>query len=400
MMHSFSLEPRDVLFFRDARPMGGADAGSGARLPRPDQLHSALLSAFLAQWPQRQDWEGAKHTFRLRTDENRDRTHDRNEDSSMRFGGLRVVGPFVAYAAGNAFFPTPLDMGMRLVPLRGETNLPSPLSMGFVPQRREKTVLPALIPSALYEEYLAGDAPATKDVVLPFAAERTVQTAIDAETGTAKDGQFFQAEYLRLAPGARLVFTASCIVHPKGGGLDVDVFARPDAPGVVQIGGQGGLATLAPTGFALPSAPAESTRFVRWTLLSPALFHAGWRPGWIAADTGRVMLKRGDTARREGESRADWRKRLSSIPDFTTARLVAARIGKPVAFSGWDAIQKGPKPTQLAVPAGSCYVFECGTPDEAAALASALAAPHPHSDLFGEKGFGIGVCSYLSTAFN
>lgn len=393
MMHSFSLDPRDVLFFRDARPMGGADAGSGARLPRPDQLHSALLSAFLARWPQRQDWEGAKHTFRLRTKENREQTHDRNEDSTCRFGGLRVVGPFVADAKGEVFFPTPLDLGMRLVPLTGGTNLPAPLSMGFLPVTREKRNLPVLIPTSLYAEYLAGNAPATKDLVLPFAAERTVQTAIDVATGTAKDGQFFQAEYLRLAPGARLVFSAECVVHPKGGGGDVDVFARPDAPGVVQMGGQGGLAALAPTGFALPSAPDEPTRFVRWTLLSPALFHAGWRPGWVKADTGDVLLKN-LPPRRPDESRQDWKARQNRAAPFA-ARLVAARIGKPVAFSGWDAIQMGPKPTQLAVPAGSCYVFACDTPVEAAALAAALSAPCPHSDFFGEKGFGLGACSFL-----
>lgn len=395
MMHAFSLDPRDVLFFRDARPMGGADAGLGARLPRPDQLHSAILSAFLAQWPERQDWEGAKHTFRLRTEENRGRTHDLNEDSSMRFGGLRVVGPFVSDAAGEVFLPTPLDLGMRLVTLPGDTNLPAPLDMGFLPVTREKRSLPALIPASLYAEYLAGSLPETKDVVLPYAAERTVQTAIDADTGTAKDGQFFQAEYLRLVPGARLVFAASCIVHPKGGGQDVDVFARHDAPDVVQIGGQGDLATLSHGGFSLPSASVEPTCFVRWTLLSPALFHSGWRPGWIEADTGRVMLKRGDTTRQEGESRAEWRKRLSEIPGFATARLVAARIGKPLAFSGWDAIKNAPKPTSLAVPAGSCYVFACDSADEASSLAAALAAPRPHSDVFGEKGFGIGVCSFV-----
>jgi len=47
------------------------------------------------------------------------------------------------------------------------------------------------------------------------------------------------------------------------------------------------------------------------------------------------------------------------------------------------------------VPSGSCYVFECGTVDEARALAAALAPDRPRSTIFGEKGFGIGICSSL-----
>ena len=395
MLHTFSLDPRDVLFFRDARPMGGADAGLGARLPRPDQLHAALMSAFLAQWPDRQSWEGPAHTFGHGA-------HDHNRDSSCRFGALRVVGPFVADKTDTLYVPTPLDLGMRLVPLGDGTNLPAPLTMGFLPETREKRIVPPWIPRPLFQAYLAGKAPSTDGIELPFAAERTVQTAIDPATGTADEGRFFQAEYLRLSSGARLVFSASCVVHPKGGGSDVDVFAHPDAPRDIQIGGQGGLAYLrpAPDGRARPSmgessAASSPSRFLRWTLLSPALFHAGWRPGWIDATSGRVMLRQGDTARREGESRAAWRSRLAQAPGFPTARLVAARVGKPVAFSGWDAIASAPKPTSLAVPAGSCYVFECGSTEEASALAAALDWPRPHSDLYGEKGFGIGICSFL-----
>ena len=396
MMHAFSLDPRDILFFRDARPMGGSDAGRGARLPRPDQLHTALLSAFFARWPERQDWEGDEHTFRRRTPDNRDRTHDRNDDSSLRFGALRVVGPFVADSRGVPFFPTPLDWNMRVVPLPNGTDLPNPLVAGFLPVSREKRIVPPLVPAGLFADYLSGRFPDLGGISIPFGAERTIQTAIDPASGTSDDGRLFQAEYLRLAPGARLVFLASCVIHPKGGGPDVDVFARPDAPDVVQIGGQGGLARLSSTAFSIPESTAVPSRRIRWTLLTLALFNAGWRPGWVDEASGRVRLKCGDTGRRPGESRAAWRARIAEAPEFPTARLVAARIGKPEAFSGWDVLQNAPKPTVLAVPAGSCYVFDCDSPDEAAALASTLSGMHPHSDLFGEKGFGIGVCSFVS----
>ena len=78
---------------------------------------------------------------------------------------------------------------------------------------------------------------------------------------------------------------------------------------------------------------------------------------------------------------------------FETARLIAACIGKAVAFSGYDS-QVREKPTELAVPAGSAYVFECETVEEAGKLVAALNLK-PLSDL-GEKGFGLGVCSCVA----
>jgi hypothetical protein len=93
-------------------------------------------------------------------------------------------------------------------------------------------------------------------------------------------------------------------------------------------------------------------------------------------------------------SRAQW-KALSAQAGNFRAKLIAARVGKSLAFSGWD-LQTGPKPTLQAVPAGSCYVFDCGTPAEAKALAAALSWPRPRSTMHGEKGFGLGVCSSIN----
>ena len=73
--------------------------------------------------------------------------------------------------------------------------------------------------------------------------------------------------------------------------------------------------------------------------------------------------------------------------------LIAACIGKPLAFSGYDSLDKE-KPTELAVPAGSSYVFKCETEDEAKKLVEVLNLK-PLSDL-GEKGLGLGICSYVA----
>jgi hypothetical protein len=152
-------------------------------------------------------------------------------------------------------------------------------------------------------------------------------------------------------------------------------------------------------------------------LLSPAVFPAipadsgkgiaahpgGWLPTWVHPETGQVMLPRGDLPEREAfASRDAWRQAVARVPK-SAARLVAVRIGKPLAFSGWD-LQSGPKPTCLAVPPGSVYVFRCDGAAEARDLAQALAwnggggceVRNRRSGLFGEKGFGLGVCVPLT----
>ena len=57
--YNFLIEPRDLLFLRDARPMEASDAGLGANWPRPDQIWNAFINAFHARWPKHQAWEHA-----------------------------------------------------------------------------------------------------------------------------------------------------------------------------------------------------------------------------------------------------------------------------------------------------------------------------------------------------
>ena len=89
------------------------------------------------------------------------------------------------------------------------------------------------------------------------------------------------------------------------------------------------------------------------------------------------------------------------------AKLVAAIVPRPSAVTGFSAGAKaGAKSTHLAVPAGSVYYFEAANPEQAAKLADALnwhgsmangekaaAVLNRRSTLFGEKGFGMGLCS-------
>ena len=418
--HTLELTPRDLLFLRDARPMEASDAGLGANWPRPDQLYHALLSAFHLRWPERQQWEGEEHTRRWERD-----------DIAFRFGALKTIGPFPKTKDGTVFFPRPLDLGMEIVKCEG-TDLPAPLKYAFRPKAKGKASLPQWISENTYARYLAGekvfDLEKEKDSSL-YGADRNIGIGMDPATGTTKDGALYQAEYLRLQEGVKLVCKASCEMKLKRQDRILDAYdpGQTDGECVEQVilGGQQGMCSVEidKSDFALPKRPDNQTptKFVRWTLLTPAVFQAGKEPdakpgeptrkqdgpvyGWLPAwclrtdservyrdDIGKVMLSRPVEPRRPSESRQDWKARQKAAGTIG-AKLVAARVEKPLAFSGWD-LSLGPKPTMLAVPAGSCYVFECASPTDAVDLVAALEGV-PRSDLLGSNGFGIGVCSFV-----
>ena len=422
MKHTLELTPRDLLFLRDARPMEASDAGLGANWPRPDQLYHALLAAFHLRWPMRQLWE-VEHASRDKCENN----------TALRFGALKTVGPFPR-KGDKIFFPRPLDLGMKLVKCEG-TDLPVPLKYAFLPAVKGKVSLPQWVPADVIEKYLAGQTIfklEEKDSNL-YGADRNIGIGIDPDTGTTVEHKIYQAEYLRLKEGVTLVGEASCEMKIKHANRVLDVYNSEETGDErveqVVLGGQQGMCSLEidKFKFELPKRPSDQppTRFVRWTLLTPAIFQAGKEPnpkqgealrkqegpvyGWFPAwcmrtdaqgvhrdEIGKVMLAR-SVKRNDGESRQAWKARQQTAGTIG-AKLVAARIDKPIAFSGWElptaTTLGGPKPTMLAVPAGSCYIFECDTTDDAKALVDALEGI-PRSDILGSNGFGVGACSFI-----
>jgi CRISPR type III-B/RAMP module-associated protein Cmr3 len=403
---SYELTPRDVLFLRDARPMDVDkvgktnlfNVGHGANWPRPDNLYNAAIHELI---------------------------HDPLAPESNWYRevpDLRVTGPFPLWK-DTLYLPRPLDWDMTFTKLdaaAGATDIPAPLMAGFLDRVVEKKSYPKWVTVADYERYLRGeigkgfakdkpDEPKNDDGRL-MTCETRMGTTLNPETGASKriEGQTatgqFCAEYLRLGEGV----TMACEIESEKRASDIEKLAGC----AVRMGGQGGLVrfakmdgkTLRERLVALPK--GALSRYVRWTLLTPALFTHGWYPNWleIVKDgekdrfTGKVMLpKEGgkeNVLRRAGESRAAFRaRRNAACSSFSSAHLVAACVGKAIAFSGYDTIDRE-KPTELAVPAGSCYVFECDTEREAAALVETLNL-RALSDC-GEKGFGLGVCSYVA----
>jgi len=430
MTYHFHIEPRDVLFMRDAKPMSASDAGLGANWPRPDQVWSAFINAFHRRWPAMQTWEH-KHNIK---------ESDRNKDSSFRFGALKTGGLF-PYATADGtdnegkplfkqglYLPCPLDVAadesgklysMKLVP-KGLTDLPAPLTHMFSAAVLGKAQPPQWLHASDYARYLAGEVLTPEFKPSLYDNERHTGIAINPETGSTVEGQLYQAEYLRFHPEIRMAVQAECVIVGETR-EKVDVFARiaqeENIPFV--FGGQQGIAYMKRQQelVGLPQNRLNGNGLLlRWTLLTPALFPAiavnsakginahpgGWLPNWVDAVSGKVCLPQGRIEKQPSESRDAWRQRMVRAPQFS-ATLVAARIGKGLSFSGWD-LQTGPKPTQVAVPAGSSYLFKCGSDEELKALATTLAWNGGNGDvvvsrrstLFGEKGFGLGVCSRLA----
>ena len=387
---SYELIPRDVLFFRDARPIDMDKSkqtdieviGHGAEWPRPDLLFSAVIHTLIA---------------------------NPEASSTALYGSvqdLQVVGPFPK-KQDKLYLPIPLDWDMLLeeVP-RGTTDLPAPLTHGFCDRTLAKKAYPKWIDIDTYKLYLEGEVATVYDEKYPgedgpkkwpthpklYGTEHRNGITLDDATGASlrkngrRDSGRYRAEYLRLESDVTMVCALS--------GARTDDLSGAD----MVMGGQGGTVQVAGTAFNLTDELAKlptgtPTRFVRWTLIAPAVFDKGWYPNWLNA-SGKVMIPAEVPQRKAYESRKAFRARMQKEGQFfKSAHLIAARVGNPIAFSGWDTAT-AQKPTELAVPAGSAYVFECADEKEAQELVKALQL-QARSDL-GEKGFGIGLCSYVS----
>ncbi len=434
-MHLIYLQPTDVLFFRDGRPMSGSLAGHSAAWPLPDVTSHALHAAL---W--RAGFAAEAHSHR------RGRSgHYQDDHRDRKFGALATVGPFpVRVLSSNGslspenkwFFPRPKDaqtLGSVCVTLqpatgnwRKDSSLPLPLLYAVAnTQAPDKNAGgEPWISRHAYEAYLRGD---TFDRVTDFLedeqiADREAQIgiAIDPETQTtgrgSAEGQIYSAHYLRLREGFRLGLVARAEdkrLSPEHAKHDLILDLLDGRPARIVVGGQQRVCTAtredAPTdGLPLPrgltggftTSDSEGRRrwLVKWVLLSPALWPeirpgvsprgttvrghpGGWLPNWISPETGAVLLRTVPEAVRKERRSLNYSGKGYNSEEGTTAigaRLVAALVPKPLVVTGWalpndtDRSQGGAKSTHLAVPAGAVYYFEAESEASADALANAL----------------------------
>lgn len=194
----------------------------------------------------------------------------------------------------------------------------------------------------------------------PPDGELRTHVRIDPDTGAAAASQLFQTQGLDLSldhdptaqanepqQGQKPASTANC--------TSLRLLLRSDeplAPALVHLGGKRRLAALEPEPADAWPKPSEDwwqrirdDEGLTLTLLTPALFDAGYRPGWLGSD-----LK-------------------GSPPQAGGLRLqlVAAANERWQPQSGWDLANRRPRPTRKLVPAGATYwlrLLEPGAADD------------------------------------
>lgn len=451
--HLLTLQPTDVLFFRDGRPMEGSSSGHGACWPLPNVINSALHHA-LRRGLELDDVH--RHTPK-RSGETLD------ENRTREFGSLKSAGPFPVDRSGRWFFPRPADAEKPdssktthfpavELPAGNTSNLPKSLLPVLASQPPTKERPANWWSSEAWQAYLeesdqTDKAHFAKDDAF-FGAEHNIGIGIDPETQSQDGERFYSASYLRLLEGSGIGLVAECLDKgPDGEVPTLDlidrVFPNSGAETHILAGGQQRTCRVrreTRDRLPLPVGPEITGTRVRWTLLTPAIFPVipensakgvpahpgGWLPTWIHSDFQVQLKDSAQSARQAGEGRAKWRKRVAALPPIA-ARLVAAKIPQALPVTGWSLGQAGSefgaRATHLAVPAGSVYYFDCADETSARQLATALnwhgpatpakqVAPasglgkvpanvplagrailHRRSTLLGEKGFGLGVCS-------
>lgn len=445
-MNTILLNPTDVLFFRDGRPMGGSLSGHGAAWPLPNVISHAFHAAL-----HRAAFKDEKiHSHR------RGRSGNYQDIRDRKFGSLVTAGPFPVCTDGSAhtwFFPRPADADEEsriiLKPAAGDpahSSLPAPLkyaAASTIPPSKDQ-------PKRWWSEgawnaYLGTDhrddlakRPLHKNDAEFADAEHNYGIEISPDSGSVVEGQFYSASYLRLREGWRMGCLATAedkdFRHPVYGNDLVSTLLNGQG-GQIIVGGQQRVCTAVrdeqisdrlplPLGKIAGFKEKNGKYLVKWVLLTPAIWPGieanrekqinahpgGWLPSWIANNDQTFegeLVEEGSVLLLDGPGKEKARRKKLTSGKRIHAHLVAAIVPKPLAVTGWalangtDRAAGGAKSTHLAVPAGAVYYFEARSPEDAQALAAALnwhsdtagtVIKNRRSTLMGEKGFGLGVC--------
>jgi len=348
-----SLEPLAPIIVRSGRPFDGQAGADPARFPPPSTLAGCLRTAWA-------------------------RATDR--DFGLELAELPVAGPLLARPDQSGklhlLVPKPADAiylrrdaeihCVRAEPRDFDEGTGSDLPDGLTPVRLTEDLKGKPAPGPAWWDwddlmaYRQGQprslAELTQRGWSPPPGDRRTHVAIDPTTLTSDPGRLFQTEGLDFeptnhwlqatAPGAGLRLLARCGK------------ALPAA--LVHLGGERRLAALQPqpeSAWPIPDPGwferIANARGLTLTLLTPAFFGAGYRPGWLGDD---------------GEG----------APPLTPGlrlRLVAAAVTRWQPHSGWDLARRRPRPTRKLIGAGATYWLRLiGQPDPDALAALWLAS--------------------------
>lgn len=395
-MNTLLLAPKDVLFFRDGRPMNGSLSGHGSAWPLPHVISHALHAAL-----HRADFSGVHAHRRARHGVRQEKLRDR------KFGSVLSAGPFPVCrhrddrgggraGADTWYFPRPLDAQnakdaeVTFQPLvrgfdRSLSSLPVPLLYPVAnKQAASKQKAERWLSQRAFQAYL--DDLQKEEAALDtqhdlqhddnFAkAEHSIGIGLDAETGSQDGERFYSASYLRLKEdwhlGAFVSAEDAEFQHPTHG-RDLLRALLNGRGGEIVAGGQQRICTATleatmgrrlpmplgrRTGFEkAPTGPDGAERWlVKWALLTPAIWPkieegtskrgttrvahpGGWLPNWVSTVNGEVLLQAVSAEGRRERRRLNYAGQGYATDLGATAisaRLVAAMVGKPLTVTGY-----------------------------------------------------------------
>lgn len=357
-MTTYLLEPLAPLVVRTGRPFDGQAGADTARFPPPSTLAGALRTALA---------ESGGIPF------------------SAALSAIGVAGPLPvklndAGAPVSLLVPKPADALYFWDAAKADKRLVRALPAAFA--TGEGSDLAAnLLPVTLVGDAIGKPAPGPRwwsyadfecfrtgtDLPIdrlelngwsPLADEVRTHVAIDPERQAAANGKLFQTAGLdfvtRIANG--VAGSAGIALSVERIGL-VGRIAGAIEPGVLTLGGERRLSAIAPADNAIWPMPArglqqsiDAAGGICLSLLTPALFAAGWHPDWM---------------------RPTQKGFLEGTPPGcagVTLRLRAAALDRWLPHSGWDLAAMKPRAGRKLVPGGAVYWLEITTGEAEALL--------------------------------
>ncbi len=358
-MHTYLIEPKAPLVIRSGRPFDEQAGTDSARFPPPSTLAGALRTAHA-------------------------------ETSGKSFGPelatLAVAGPLpvkldTAGEPKTLLVPRPADALYfwsedrqakrlaRIAPAARKRGEGCDLPAGLLPVQLMQPVKGKPAPGPGWwalEDLLAWQHPGQSDPEFaqieehgwtPMPDDVRTHVAIQRDTQAADAGRLFQTAGIGFWESPQ-----NADAFPRRATALIGRLAGDIAPGVITLGGERRLSALRPVGDGIwPSRPdglvasIRAAGGLRLTLLTPALFSEGWRPG--------------------------------ELPGLI---LRAAALDRWQPHSGWDLARQQPRAGRKLVAAGAVYWFELGDIDDDS-LANLWLAPISDDPQDRLDGFGLAL---------
>jgi len=278
--------------------------------PNPTTIYGAIRSIYFSQNPEE---------FKYANKEN-DPTKN-----------LKIKGFFLIYSK-NLIFKKPFDVYLKkgeeedeeylgkIFSLRENSNTNNPLKYIFTTFDEKIEDKDGFLTKARFKKYLESKENFNFLLIEEvLSIESKIGIGLNKSTKNVQDGKLYRV-------GLNRYKGLEIIVDFEG----VEI----EEKGLLKLGGEGkGAFYEKIDDLELPKIEKIDSNIFKIVLLTPAIFKNGWYQDFLdenyEGEVGGIKLK-----------------------------LVAAAVGKPEYYGGWDIQNNEPKPMYKAVPAGSVYYFE------------------------------------------